>query len=145
MLLPLQGAVLTPGLEHTMSIQPTSMMGPLTQQLSHLSMGSSGTVSRLSLNILKCFCGSVCTVCHFHTCKHVAKAVQCDSKLVSFLGVFFGIIPNAAATSNEIFISIFLQYMPANTSMQGTYIPQYTQVPAANISVEVVSPCVLTP
>lgn len=41
-----QGTVLTPGLEHTMSIQPTSMMGPLTQQLSHLSMGSSGTVSR---------------------------------------------------------------------------------------------------
>lgn len=44
-----QGAVLTPGMDHTMSIQPTSMMGPLTQQLSHLSMGSSGTVSRLSL------------------------------------------------------------------------------------------------
>ncbi|XP_010873597.1 RNA-binding motif, single-stranded-interacting protein 2b [Esox lucius] len=37
------GQVLTPGLEHTMSIQPTSMMGPLTQQLSHLSVGSSGT------------------------------------------------------------------------------------------------------
>uniref|UniRef100_A0A8C4GHE8 RNA binding motif, single stranded interacting protein 2b n=1 Tax=Dicentrarchus labrax TaxID=13489 RepID=A0A8C4GHE8_DICLA len=68
-----QGAVLTPGMDHTMSIQPTSMMGPLTQQLSHLSMGSSGT------------------------------------------------------------------YMPANTSMQGTYIPQYTQVPAANISVEVMT------
>uniref|UniRef100_A0A7N6B705 RRM domain-containing protein n=1 Tax=Anabas testudineus TaxID=64144 RepID=A0A7N6B705_ANATE len=68
-----QGAVLTPGMDHTMSIQPTSMIGPLTQQLSHLSMGSSGT------------------------------------------------------------------YMPANTSMQGTYIPQYTQVPAANISVEVMT------
>ena len=27
--------------------------------------------------------------------------------------------------------------MPANTSMQGTYIPQYTQVPATSISVEV--------
>lgn len=27
-----------------MSIQPTSMMGPLTQQLSHLSLGSTGTV-----------------------------------------------------------------------------------------------------
>ncbi|XP_071762882.1 RNA-binding motif, single-stranded-interacting protein 2-like isoform X4 [Centroberyx gerrardi] len=39
------GAVLTPGMDHTMSIQPTSMMGPLTQQLSHLSMGSSGTES----------------------------------------------------------------------------------------------------
>ncbi|KAK6303254.1 RNA-binding motif, single-stranded-interacting protein 2-like [Coregonus clupeaformis] len=37
------GQVLTPGMDHTMSIQPTSMMGPLTQQLSHLSMGSSGT------------------------------------------------------------------------------------------------------
>ncbi|XP_064408477.1 RNA-binding motif, single-stranded-interacting protein 2b isoform X3 [Latimeria chalumnae] len=37
------GAVLTPTMDHTMSIQPTSMMGPLTQQLSHLSLGSSGT------------------------------------------------------------------------------------------------------
>uniref|UniRef100_A0A674ER02 RNA binding motif, single stranded interacting protein 2b n=1 Tax=Salmo trutta TaxID=8032 RepID=A0A674ER02_SALTR len=65
------GQVLTPGMDHTMSIQPTPMMGPLTQQLSHLSMGSSGT------------------------------------------------------------------YMPANTSMQGTYIPQYTQVPQTTVSVEV--------
>uniref|UniRef100_A0AAX7TP48 RRM domain-containing protein n=1 Tax=Astatotilapia calliptera TaxID=8154 RepID=A0AAX7TP48_ASTCA len=79
-----QGAVLTPGMDHTMSIQPASMMGPLTQQLSHLSMGSSGTIH----------------------------------------------------TANEL-ISILFQYMPANTSMQGTYIPQYTQVPATNISVEV--------
>uniref|UniRef100_A0A671UQY5 RNA binding motif, single stranded interacting protein 2b n=1 Tax=Sparus aurata TaxID=8175 RepID=A0A671UQY5_SPAAU len=66
-IMPPTGAVLTPGMDHTMSIQPTSMMGPLTQQLSHLSMGSSGT------------------------------------------------------------------YMPANTSMQGTYIPQYTQVPESAV------------
>ncbi|XP_030229579.1 RNA-binding motif, single-stranded-interacting protein 2b isoform X2 [Gadus morhua] len=69
-LMPPNGAVLTPGMDHTMSIQPTSMMGPLAQQLGHMSMGSSGT------------------------------------------------------------------YMPANTSMHGTYIPQYTQVPPANVSVE---------
>uniref|UniRef100_A0A9J7XPW6 RNA binding motif, single stranded interacting protein 2a n=1 Tax=Cyprinus carpio carpio TaxID=630221 RepID=A0A9J7XPW6_CYPCA len=37
------GAVLTPAMDHPMSIQPTSMMGPLTQQLSHLSLGSAGT------------------------------------------------------------------------------------------------------
>uniref|UniRef100_A0A672MQ02 RNA-binding motif, single-stranded-interacting protein 2-like n=1 Tax=Sinocyclocheilus grahami TaxID=75366 RepID=A0A672MQ02_SINGR len=37
------GAVLTPAMDHTMSIQPTSMIGPLTQQLSHLSLGSAGT------------------------------------------------------------------------------------------------------
>ncbi|KAF0036277.1 hypothetical protein F2P81_011589 [Scophthalmus maximus] len=43
-IMPPSGAVLTPGMDHTMSIQPTSMMGPLTQQLSHLSMGSSGTL-----------------------------------------------------------------------------------------------------
>ncbi|KAI1892265.1 hypothetical protein AGOR_G00131570 [Albula goreensis] len=64
------GTVLTPTLDHAMSIQPTSMMGPLTQQLSHLSLGSTGT------------------------------------------------------------------YMPANTTMQGTYIPQYTPVPASSVSVE---------
>uniref|UniRef100_A0A3Q0SXN4 RNA binding motif single stranded interacting protein 2 n=1 Tax=Amphilophus citrinellus TaxID=61819 RepID=A0A3Q0SXN4_AMPCI len=37
------GTVITPTMEHAMSIQPTSMMGPLTQQLSHLSLGSTGT------------------------------------------------------------------------------------------------------
>uniref|UniRef100_A0A7N8WRZ5 RNA binding motif, single stranded interacting protein 2b n=1 Tax=Mastacembelus armatus TaxID=205130 RepID=A0A7N8WRZ5_9TELE len=42
-IMPPTGAVLTPGMDHTMSIQPTSMIGPLTQQLGHLSMGSSGT------------------------------------------------------------------------------------------------------
>ncbi|XP_012697136.2 RNA-binding motif, single-stranded-interacting protein 2-like isoform X2 [Clupea harengus] len=61
---------LTPTMEHPMSIQPTSMMGPLAQQLSHLSMGNAGT------------------------------------------------------------------YMSANTAMQGTYIPQYTQVPPSSVSVE---------
>uniref|UniRef100_A0A3B5MN41 RNA binding motif, single stranded interacting protein 2a n=1 Tax=Xiphophorus couchianus TaxID=32473 RepID=A0A3B5MN41_9TELE len=64
------GTVLTPTMEHAMSIQPTSMMGPLTQQLSHLSLGSTGT------------------------------------------------------------------YIPANTTMQGTYIPQYTPVPPSNVPVE---------
>uniref|UniRef100_A0A8C1YEE4 RNA binding motif, single stranded interacting protein 2a n=1 Tax=Cyprinus carpio TaxID=7962 RepID=A0A8C1YEE4_CYPCA len=37
------GAVLTPAMDHQMSIQPTSMIGPMTQQLSHLSLGSAGT------------------------------------------------------------------------------------------------------
>ncbi|XP_058229246.1 RNA-binding motif, single-stranded-interacting protein 2 isoform X2 [Hemibagrus wyckioides] len=64
------GTVLTPAMDHTMSIQPTSLMSPLTQQLSHLSLGSAGT------------------------------------------------------------------YMPANTTMQGTYIPQYTPVPPSSVSVE---------
>uniref|UniRef100_A0A8C4SHC0 RNA binding motif, single stranded interacting protein 2b n=1 Tax=Erpetoichthys calabaricus TaxID=27687 RepID=A0A8C4SHC0_ERPCA len=39
------GAVLTPALDHHMSIQPASLMAPLTQQLSHLSISSGGTVS----------------------------------------------------------------------------------------------------
>ncbi|XP_030632037.1 RNA-binding motif, single-stranded-interacting protein 2 [Chanos chanos] len=64
------GTVLTPAMDHALSIQPTSIMGPLTQQLSHLSLGSTGT------------------------------------------------------------------YMPANTTMQGTYIPQYTPVPPSSVPVE---------
>uniref|UniRef100_A0AAA9SC52 RNA binding motif single stranded interacting protein 1 n=1 Tax=Bos taurus TaxID=9913 RepID=A0AAA9SC52_BOVIN len=39
-----QGAVLTPSMEHTMSLQPASMISPLAQQMSHLSLGSTGTV-----------------------------------------------------------------------------------------------------
>uniref|UniRef100_A0A8C6U1M8 RNA binding motif, single stranded interacting protein n=1 Tax=Neogobius melanostomus TaxID=47308 RepID=A0A8C6U1M8_9GOBI len=38
------GAVITPAMDHTMSMQPASMMGPLTQQMNHLSMGTTGSV-----------------------------------------------------------------------------------------------------
>uniref|UniRef100_A0A8C7V9R8 RNA binding motif, single stranded interacting protein 2a n=1 Tax=Oncorhynchus mykiss TaxID=8022 RepID=A0A8C7V9R8_ONCMY len=65
-----QGTVLTPTMDHAMSIQPTSMMGTMTQQLSHLSLGGTGT------------------------------------------------------------------FMPANTTMQGTYIPQYQPVPPSSVPVE---------
>lgn len=37
------GAVLTPSMEHTMSLQPASMINPLAQQMSHLSLGNTGT------------------------------------------------------------------------------------------------------
>lgn len=37
------GSVLTPGMDHPLSLQPASMMGPLTQQLGHLSLNSLGT------------------------------------------------------------------------------------------------------
>ncbi|XP_028969273.1 RNA-binding motif, single-stranded-interacting protein 1 isoform X3 [Esox lucius] len=36
------GAVISPSMDHTMSLQSASMMSPLTQQMSHLSMGSTG-------------------------------------------------------------------------------------------------------
>ncbi|MBZ3882849.1 RNA-binding motif, single-stranded-interacting protein 2 [Sciurus carolinensis] len=39
-----QGSVLTPGMDHPISLQPASVMGPLTQQLGHLSLSSTGTV-----------------------------------------------------------------------------------------------------
>uniref|UniRef100_A0A087XKQ1 RNA binding motif single stranded interacting protein 3 n=1 Tax=Poecilia formosa TaxID=48698 RepID=A0A087XKQ1_POEFO len=37
------GAVITPAMDHTMSMQPASMMGPLTQQMNHLSLGTTGS------------------------------------------------------------------------------------------------------
>ncbi|XP_067304392.1 RNA-binding motif, single-stranded-interacting protein 3 isoform X1 [Pseudorasbora parva] len=65
------GAVITPAMDHTISMQPANMMGPLTQQMNHLSLGTTGT------------------------------------------------------------------YMTAAAApMQGTYIPQYTAVPASAVSVE---------
>ncbi|XP_036025348.1 RNA-binding motif, single-stranded-interacting protein 2 isoform X2 [Onychomys torridus] len=36
------GSLLTPGMDHPLSLQPASMMGPLTQQLGHLSLNSLG-------------------------------------------------------------------------------------------------------
>ncbi|CAO2633282.1 RNA-binding motif, single-stranded-interacting protein 3 [Lemmus lemmus] len=40
-----QGAVITPTMDHPMSMQPTNIVGPLTQQMNHLSLGTAGTVS----------------------------------------------------------------------------------------------------
>ncbi|XP_037645827.1 RNA-binding motif, single-stranded-interacting protein 1 isoform X1 [Sebastes umbrosus] len=37
------GTVLSPSMDPSMSLQPTSMMAPLAQQMSHLSMGNAGT------------------------------------------------------------------------------------------------------
>nr|XP_020450452.1 RNA-binding motif, single-stranded-interacting protein 1 [Monopterus albus] len=37
------GTVLSPSMDPSMSLQPTTMMAPLTQQMSHLSLGSAGT------------------------------------------------------------------------------------------------------
>lgn len=39
-----QGAVISPSIDHSMSLQPTSMITPLSQQMSHMSLGSTGTV-----------------------------------------------------------------------------------------------------
>uniref|UniRef100_A0AAY4E8M9 RRM domain-containing protein n=1 Tax=Denticeps clupeoides TaxID=299321 RepID=A0AAY4E8M9_9TELE len=73
------GAVITPAMDHTISMQPANMMGPLTQQMNHLSLGTTGT------------------------------------------------------------------YMTAAAPMQGTYIPQYTAVPASAVPVEVSFPWDLAP
>ncbi|XP_051260329.1 RNA-binding motif, single-stranded-interacting protein 1 isoform X2 [Dicentrarchus labrax] len=37
------GTVISPSMDPSMSLQPTSMMAPLTQQMGHLSLGSAGT------------------------------------------------------------------------------------------------------
>ncbi|KAM6967420.1 LOW QUALITY PROTEIN: RNA-binding motif, single-stranded-interacting protein 3-like [Aplochiton taeniatus] len=67
------GAVITPAMDHSMSMQPSSLIAPLTQQMNHLSMGTTGT---------------------------------------------------------------YMTAAAAAAPMQGTYIPQYTAVPASAISVE---------
>ncbi|XP_051768093.1 RNA-binding motif, single-stranded-interacting protein 1 isoform X2 [Ctenopharyngodon idella] len=40
---PTQGAVLSPSMEHPMSLQPSAMLAPLTQQMGHLSLGGTAT------------------------------------------------------------------------------------------------------
>ncbi|XP_034742470.1 RNA-binding motif, single-stranded-interacting protein 1 [Etheostoma cragini] len=41
------GTVISPSMDPSMSLQPASMMAPLAQQMSHLSMGNAGTVREL--------------------------------------------------------------------------------------------------
>uniref|UniRef100_A0A8K9UKH5 RNA binding motif single stranded interacting protein 3 n=1 Tax=Oncorhynchus mykiss TaxID=8022 RepID=A0A8K9UKH5_ONCMY len=39
------GAVITPAMDLSMPMQPSSMMGPITQQINHMSLGNTGTVT----------------------------------------------------------------------------------------------------
>uniref|UniRef100_A0A3Q4H2D7 RNA binding motif, single stranded interacting protein n=1 Tax=Neolamprologus brichardi TaxID=32507 RepID=A0A3Q4H2D7_NEOBR len=88
----LQGAVITPAaaIEPSLSIHPSSVMAPLTQQMNHLSLGPTGTVS----------------------------------------------LPFGQSAHRAVC------YMPAAAAapMQGTYIPQYTAVPASAITGVVTDP-----
>ena len=121
-----QGTVLTPTMDHAMSIQPTSMMGPLTQQLSHLSLGSTGTVSTNHARFLHFLLRHIDT--HTHKMNQAKKEkspnrpeihkVNCSCQILHILCV--SSLPS-------------LQYIPANSTMQGTYIPQYTPVPPSSV------------
>uniref|UniRef100_A0A3P8ZLX7 RNA binding motif single stranded interacting protein 3 n=1 Tax=Esox lucius TaxID=8010 RepID=A0A3P8ZLX7_ESOLU len=48
-----QGAVITPAMDHTMSMQPASMMGPLSQQMNHLSLGTTGSHDGMSMCVFQ--------------------------------------------------------------------------------------------
>uniref|UniRef100_A0AAZ3P7A4 RRM domain-containing protein n=1 Tax=Oncorhynchus tshawytscha TaxID=74940 RepID=A0AAZ3P7A4_ONCTS len=48
-----QGAVITPAMDHTMSMQPANMMGPLSQQMNHLSLGTTGIHDRLLMCVFQ--------------------------------------------------------------------------------------------
>lgn len=52
-----QGAVITPAaaIEPSLSIHPSTVMAPLTQQMNHLSLGTTGTVSHLPSFLLEPF------------------------------------------------------------------------------------------
>lgn len=49
-----QGTVISPSIDPSMSLQPTSMMAPLAQQMSHLSLGSTGTVRECESSLTPC-------------------------------------------------------------------------------------------
>lgn len=57
-----QGAVITPAaaIEPSLSLHPSSVMAPLTQQMNHLSLGTTGTVSLpfclVNLTLHACVC-----------------------------------------------------------------------------------------
>ncbi|XP_056590767.1 RNA-binding motif, single-stranded-interacting protein 1 isoform X2 [Triplophysa dalaica] len=75
------GAVLSPSMEHPMSMQQSAMLAPLAQQMGHLSLGGTATVRS----------------------SHTAYATM---------------------------------FIPANTAMQGAYIPQYAHIQPAPIQSE---------
>lgn len=101
----LQGTVISPSMDPSMSLQPTSMMAPLAQQMSHLSLGSAGTVRGLNIS----------------------------NRHYPFSSLFFSNYDYAL----YVMLLSFLQFMAANTPMQGAYIPQYAHMQTSSVAVEV--------
>ncbi|XP_055759072.1 RNA-binding motif, single-stranded-interacting protein 3-like isoform X2 [Salvelinus fontinalis] len=84
------GAVITPSMDLSMPMQPSSMMAPITQQINHMSLGNTGTVSPSDCN------------------------------------------PAVSSITHQ-------QYMSAAAApIQGSYVHQYTAVPASALSVDAV-------
>lgn len=97
--------MISPSMDPSMSLQPTSMMAPLAQQMSHLSLGSAGTVRGLSIS----------------------------NRRYAFFFFFFNNYEHAL----YVILLSFLQFMAANTPMQGAYIPQYAHMQTSSVAVEV--------
>lgn len=77
-----QGAVITPTMDHTMSMQPASMMGPITQQMNHLSLGTTGSVSTkhvINVVVLRVLMAASCTVSS-HLIHHIETQTQNSQK-----------------------------------------------------------------
>lgn len=84
-----------------MSLQPSSMLAPLTQQMGHLSLGGTATVNPT----------------------HTTSTKSSQDK------TFYSHV--------IIFCCVLFQFIPANTPMQGAYIPQYAHIQPAAIATEV--------
>ncbi|XP_050635377.1 RNA-binding motif, single-stranded-interacting protein 3 isoform X2 [Chlorocebus sabaeus] len=118
------GAVITPTMDHPMSMQPTNMMGPLTQQMNHLSLGTTGTV-----------CSSPCLP------EYDQRRLQNSKYCCLFLPLEASSqrgtrqMP-AGGLLYEVSVDPCSEYMTAAAPMQGTYIPQYTPVPPTAVSIE---------
>lgn len=63
------------------------------------------------------------------TCPWAAQERSVPPAVCDFISV--------SSESNTDLSLLSMQYIPANTTMQGTYIPQYTPVPPSNVPVEV--------
>ncbi|MBN3325931.1 RBMS3 protein, partial [Atractosteus spatula] len=119
------GAVITPAMDHSMSVQPASMMGPLTQQMNHLSLGTTGTLFSLA----KCK----------RTMPNPLESLPVMTVYVNWAASQRRREQNTVSHTPCAGHACVFQYMTAAAAaapMQGTYIPQYTAVPPAAVPVE---------
>ncbi|MBN3285360.1 RBMS3 protein, partial [Polyodon spathula] len=90
------GAMITPAMDHTMSMPPASMMGPLTQQMNHLSLGTTGTTISVLLSV-KSKCLKMLFIITLYCCKETTAGVCCLFKV----GVVTDASPQTVAPSSQ--------------------------------------------
>ncbi|KAA8588190.1 hypothetical protein FQN60_001384 [Etheostoma spectabile] len=117
------GTVISPSMDPSMSLQPTSMMAPLAQQMSHLSMGNAGTFMATNTSMQGAF---IPQYAHMQTSNvPVEKRVNFPKGPLKITPIF---LPTTPSMLRKLFGLLKKSFLQSNGAKAFTFLPGFRQI-----------------